>query len=416
MARPDRDASSVRAEIREWLAASWDPDLPLVEWRTRLADSGWACPSWPVEWFGQGLPVWSESIVHDEIADAGAVGPPVGGGMGLAAPTILAHGPDSLRRKLLHPILTGEHMWCQLFSEPGNGSDLAGLTTRAERDGDEWVINGQKVWNTCAHHAEFGMLLARTDWDVPKHKGISYFALADAPTRRRGASAATDEPSRIVQRGVPHRCACPGDMMVGEPGEGWRAALTTLAHERRFAGRSDHGCRGCDRRAVRRGASRGRRALRDLLVVPAARGMSPTSSSHAARDRDPRRSARAPGDRGRDLPRAGEPVDRPACSSSTCPRTSPRRRRLPRQARGSDVARAPVPCAIGGAVGDARLRGRRDGRRRRRGARVGAWASIAGGTDQIQRNIIGEQVLGLPREPSVDRDMPFREVPRNTGR
>ena len=138
----------VRGEVRDWLASHWDPDLPLVEWRTRLADSGWACPSWPVEWFGKGFPAWSESIVQDEIAEAGAVGPPVGGGLGLAAPTILAHGPDSLRRKLLHPILTGEHMWCQLFSEPGNGSDLAGLTTRAERDGDEWVINGQKVWNT----------------------------------------------------------------------------------------------------------------------------------------------------------------------------------------------------------------------------------------------------------------------------
>ena len=221
MAQPDE----VRAEVRDWLASHWDPDLALVEWRTLLADSGWACPSWPQEWFGKGLPAWSDSIVHDEIADAGAVGPPVGGGMGLAAPTILAHGPDSLRAKLLHPILTGEHMWCQLFSEPGSGSDLAGLTTRAERDGDEWVINGQKVWNTSAHHAEYGMLLARTDWDVPKHKGISYFAL---PMHQPGVEV---RPLRQMNRHASFNevfltdARVPVDMMVGEPGEGWRAAL-----------------------------------------------------------------------------------------------------------------------------------------------------------------------------------------------
>ena len=143
-----------------------------------LADSGWACPSWPQEWYGRGpAGAGPTAIVHEEIADGGAVGPPVGGGMALAAPTILAHGSDALKRRLLRRILTGEDTWCQLFSEPGSGSDLAGLTTRAELDGDEWVVNGQKVWNTSAHHADSGMLLARTDWDVPKHRGITYFVL-----------------------------------------------------------------------------------------------------------------------------------------------------------------------------------------------------------------------------------------------
>src|SRR5205814_133600 len=101
---------------------------------------------------------------------------------GLAAPTMLAHGSDDLKARLLRPLVTGEHTWCQLFSEPGSGSDLAGLTTRAEPDGDEWVVNGQKVWNTSAHHADYGLLLARTDWDVPKHRGITYLA---CPPRRR---------------------------------------------------------------------------------------------------------------------------------------------------------------------------------------------------------------------------------------
>lgn len=97
--------------------------------------------------------------------------------MALAGPTILTHGPDELRERFLLPILTGEELWCQLFSEPGAGSDLAGLTTSAHLDGDEWVINGQKVWNTSAHHADFGILVARTNWDAPKHRGITYFVL-----------------------------------------------------------------------------------------------------------------------------------------------------------------------------------------------------------------------------------------------
>ena len=115
--------------------------------------------------------------MHEEFAAVGAVGPAVGGGMGLAAPTLLAHGSDDLKRRLLPRALTGEDTWCQLFSEPTNGSDLAGLSTHAERDGDEWVVNGQKLWSTSAHHADLGLLLARTDPDVPKHRGISYFVL-----------------------------------------------------------------------------------------------------------------------------------------------------------------------------------------------------------------------------------------------
>ena len=134
-------------------------------------------PSWSQQWHGRGLPAWADDVVANEIRAAGAVGLPLGSGAWLAAPTILEHGPDAVRERLLAPILTGEETWCQLFSEPGAGSDLAGLTTRAERDGDEWVVNGQKVWNTSAHHADFGMLVARTDWDAPKHRGLTYFAL-----------------------------------------------------------------------------------------------------------------------------------------------------------------------------------------------------------------------------------------------
>ena len=150
------DAERVRREVRAWLEANWNPDLSLVEWRNLLADSGWGCPTWPVEWFGRGLPVALGDVVAEEFERIGAVGTPSGGGMTLAAPTILEHGSDDLKRRLLRPIVTGEDTWCQLFSEPGSGSDLAGLTTRAERDGDEYVINGQKLWSTSAHHARYG--------------------------------------------------------------------------------------------------------------------------------------------------------------------------------------------------------------------------------------------------------------------
>src|SRR5687768_9462578 len=135
--------AEVRAEVRAFVAGHWDPELPLLEWRERLADSGWGCPAWPVELYGRGLPPDLARAASDELAAAGAVGPATGSGMSLAAPTILAHGSFELQRRLLRGILTGADKWCQLFSEPGSGSDLAGLTTRAERDGDEWMVNGQ---------------------------------------------------------------------------------------------------------------------------------------------------------------------------------------------------------------------------------------------------------------------------------
>ena len=152
--------------------------------------------------------------------------------MALAAPTILAHGSDELKRLLLAGIVTGEDTWCQLFSEPGSGSDLAGLTTSAYLDGDEWVVNGQKLWSTSAHHADHGMLLARTDWDVPKHAGISWFALPmhqpgveARPLRQMNGHASFNEVFLTDAR-------VPVDHVVGRPGDGWTVARTTLAHER----------------------------------------------------------------------------------------------------------------------------------------------------------------------------------------
>jgi alkylation response protein AidB-like acyl-CoA dehydrogenase len=168
---------TVRADVRAWLEANWSPDYGLVEWRLKLAESGWGVPHWPSRWYGHDLPVGLVPAVEEEFKRLGAIGVAKVGIRTLAAATILEHGTDWQKEKFLLRILTGEDIWCQLFSETGSGSDVAGAVTRAEFRGNQWVVNGQKVWTTSAHKAHWGLLLARTDWDQPKHRGLSYFIL-----------------------------------------------------------------------------------------------------------------------------------------------------------------------------------------------------------------------------------------------
>jgi alkylation response protein AidB-like acyl-CoA dehydrogenase len=414
------DVDDPRAEVRAWLEANWDPELSLVEWRGRLADSGWGCPTWPLEWYGRGLPPAVAEGIAAEFDRVGAVGTPAGSGIGLAAPTILEHGSDDLKSRLLRPIVTGEHTWCQLFSEPGSGSDLAGLTTRAERDGDEWVVNGQKVWNTSAHHAQFGMLLARTDWDVPKHRGITYFAIEMQqpgvevrPLRQMNGHASFNEvwfdDARVSSSNV-----------VGEVGNGWAVALATLAHERRFNPAP---------RPAARGATRTGRAHREAAVE--------TAEHYEPYKWYPQRAGRVDlvPERAKATGAAADPRIRDGVARLTeLVRVSQWTAQRARVARAmgrppgpegslgklgsSDIARAAARLhgRIAGAHG--MLRGEDDGT----GGIVAEVlvsvpaVSIAGGTDEIQRNILGERILGLPKEPQVDRDLPFRDVPRNAGR
>jgi len=177
---------TVRADARAWLEANWNPDYGLVEWRLKLAQSGWGVPHWPRHWYGRDLPVGLVPVVEEEFKRIGAIGVAKVGIRTLAAATILEHGTDWQKEKFLLRILTGEDIWCQLFSEPGSGSDVAGAVTRAEFRGNQWVVNGQKVWTTSAHKAHWGLLLARTDWDQPKHR----------------AAIAADERLCLVQPGV----------------------------------------------------------------------------------------------------------------------------------------------------------------------------------------------------------------------
>ena len=409
------EADALRAEVRTWVEANWDPDLPLVEWRRRLTSARWAAPSWPEQWYGRGLAAGADEVVASELIEAGAVATPIGSGMSLAAPTILAHGPDAVRERFLLPTLTGEVTWCQLFSEPGAGSDLAGLTTRADLDGDEWVVNGQKVWNTSAHHADLGMLLARTDWDAPKHKGITYFVV---PMHQPGVEA---RPLRQMNEHASFNevfftdARIPRHDVVGTVNDGWRAALTTLAFERRFGGMSRPRYAPGPGRALDEARAEAdahfetykwypQRAGRPDLVVERARttgaAADPRVRQAVARLLALTQASRWTAERGR-----------AALASGRTPGPEGSIGKLAT----SEVAReaARVHSMISGAAallreGDDPL----DGVVAEILVSVPAQ-SIAGGTDQIQRNIMGERSLGLPREPAPDLDRPFREQPRN---
>ena len=220
---PDDDPR--RLEVRAWLAAHPKPSA------RQLHDAGYVVPHWP-EPYGIDADPMHQLIIHEELRAAKVSGPANPIGIGWAAPTIMLAGTEEQKQRYLDPIFTGEEFWCQMFSEPDAGSDLANLATRAERDGDEYVINGSKIWTSGGHQADFGILIARTDPDVAKHKGISYFV---CPTDLPGLTM-----SPIVDMTTAHSfnqvffddVRLPVHHLVGEEGEGWRLARVTLANER----------------------------------------------------------------------------------------------------------------------------------------------------------------------------------------
>ena len=227
-----RPGADLADEVTAWLEENWDPDLEVSEWWARVAAAGWTAPHFPVDRFGRGLHARSGRTVRSVFKAFGALRPPGGLGLMMAAPTILAMGTPDQQDRFIPSILDGSVGWCQLFSEPGAGSDLAGLTTRAVRDGDQWVITGQKVWSSYAHQAEYGMLLARTDLNVPKHAGISWFAfkldqpgVEVRPLREMTGDAVFNEVF-IDEARVDH-----ADLIGGE-GNGWLVTQTTLHFER----------------------------------------------------------------------------------------------------------------------------------------------------------------------------------------
>ncbi len=226
------DEARVRAEVRTWLEANWSLDLTLREWWDRFGRSGWAFPTWPEDWFGKGISGRLAVVVREEVARAGVIGPPGGLGQGLGAPTVIAHGTAEQKELYVTALATGAAAWCQLFSEPGAGSDLASAQTRAVRDGDEWIVNGQKVWTSGAQIADRGMLVARSNVDVPKHRGLTYFivdmdqpGIEVRPLKQMNGQAAFNEVFFTDAR-------VSNDAVIGEVDNGWAVALTTLAFER----------------------------------------------------------------------------------------------------------------------------------------------------------------------------------------
>ncbi|HVW35069.1 MAG TPA: acyl-CoA dehydrogenase family protein [Acidimicrobiia bacterium] len=226
------EADAARRAVRAFLAATLGPDgRPPADWFARLAAAGYTAPHWPPPW-GRGATAAEQLAIDEELRAAGVARPENPIGIGWAGPTLVLAGTDEQQRRWLPGILDGSEVWCQLFSEPGAGSDLAGLTTTAVRDGDEWVVTGQKIWTSIARQARFGILLARTDPAAPRHRGLSYFVLDMhcpgidiRPIRQMTGDAEFNE---VFLDGV----RVPADHLVGAEGDGWRLAKVTLGNER----------------------------------------------------------------------------------------------------------------------------------------------------------------------------------------
>ena len=232
----------LRAEVTDWLASSWNAATPSRDWLAAVVDAGWAVPRWPVEWFGRGLSDADARIVEAEFKRVGAPG----SGQdrtNLWANTLLACGTEALKHELIGPLLKSQIGMCLLYSEPGAGSDLAGIRTRAEPDGDTFIVNGQKVWTSYAASADYGMLIARTDWDVPKHKGISFFFL---PMKQPGVEV---QPLRQITGEAQFNevfltdAVVPAENVLGGLGGGWGVLQTALAYERSVMGDAARGGR-----------------------------------------------------------------------------------------------------------------------------------------------------------------------------
>ena len=411
---------SVKADAQRWFAEYWDPDLPLGQWWQLLADSGWAFPSWPEGFGGRGLSSAATKAAVQARREAGAFGPPNGVATFLAAPTIMHYGTEEQKRKYIPKIVNGQEIWCQLFSEPGAGSDMAGLATKAIRDGDEWIVNGQKVWNSGAQWAQYGILIARTDPQQPKHRGITYFLIdmeqdgVDVrPLKEMTGDAAFNEVflnnARVAESD-----------RLGDLGDGWRVAMTTLSHERDpdNAGMGDTAAFGEIDLAESVGEySATLSSKNDGFSLALSGGVTRvlegvTSQFEASEDPkvrqklasilEMRRTSRWSGMRAAAKIKSG---GQPGPEVSTL------------KLLGSEMGRQIRDVGLESMGAHGMLYGQDapvDGLFHAYSMFTPAQ-SIAGGSDEVQRNIIGERVLGLPREPGEkeQRELPWSELPRS---
>jgi len=390
-------AEQLRSEVRDWLAAHWtglsksdDPWVSSPErvaWLEKVLDAGYAVPTYPAQWYGRDYPNDLAAVIEQEFRAVKAPGARQDK-YSIPANTVLKFGSEALKHELLRGFLTERSRTCLLYSEPGAGSDLAAVRTTAVRDGQDWVVNGQKVWTSGATTADYGLLIARTDWDVPKHEGLSFFMI---PMRQPGI-----EVRPLVQiTGESHfnevfitDARVPDANLLGGEGNGWRVLQTALAYERSIMGDAGRASRNRSRADDLIGLAREHERLDDPVI------RRKLADVLALRELNALNNARA--------------------KAETAQGTSSSIMSLGKLAMSGILhAEAALKTEIIGA--EALLAGRDNPEADDVNflALNAFFTSIGGGTDQIQRNIIGERVLALPKEPEVDRDIPFRQARRS---
>jgi alkylation response protein AidB-like acyl-CoA dehydrogenase len=382
------EEAAFRAEARAWLQANAKPVAPgeapggmserddpgvirdAKAWQAKKYDAGWACITWPKEYGGRGG-TSIQRVIWGQEESKFSVPPDIYGiGLGMLGPTLMTHGTDEQKQRFLKKMARGEEVWCQLFSEPAAGSDLAGLRMTATRDGDDWLINGQKIWTTGAHYCDWGMIVTRSDTSVPKHAGLTYFIV--------DMKAPGIEIRPIKQMRVPD------DLRLGAVGNGWAVAITTLMHERASIGAGAGGAGFSELfEMAKRVELDGRPALEDSAVRQRladfyirSRGLQYTGY----------RTLTA-------LSRGQTPGPESSIGKLI---GAPLRQQM-----------ASFAVELEGAAGS--VMGEDDVWQETYLASPGI--RIAGGTDEIMRNIIAERVLRLPPEPRLDKDVAFRDVP-----
>ena len=382
-------ATPRRGDDRDWSrnGATTDPAVAADyrrrchEWQQLLYDSGWAGLAWPEQFGGRGLSTAHQVVFNQELAAFDATSGFLTAAQALVGPTLMAHGTPAQQARYLGPLLSGRESWCQLFSEPGAGSDLAAMATRAVADGDDWIVNGQKVWTSSAQHAAFGILVARTDPDVPKHEGLTYF-IVDM------SSPGVDVRPLVQAQGVAHfnevflsDVRIPGDHVVGEVGKGWSVTRTTLRSESSMIS----------------GAGQ---ATSFAAVLSTARRNGrtedPVVRQELAKVHTNELVLRWMGWRTQTAVMTGR--RELALHGSLLKNFFTR----------SLAHRVDLGLALEGPEG--MLWDEAEGEGFWQYQCLNQFASrIGGGTEEVHRNNLGEQALGLPREPSVDRDIPWTE-------
>lgn len=391
----------LRNEVKSWLAERWTADRVRAEFLEEVVDDRWAVPTWPEADLGRGLDSDAAGVIVEEFRRVRAPG----SGQdrtNLWAGTVAAYGSQELKDKFVRELLLDRVDMCLLYSEPGAGSDLAGLQTRAERDGDEWVITGQKVWTSGARQADWAMLIARTDWNVAKHSGIGFFWFpmkqdgVDVRPLRQATGDARFNEVFLTEARVPH------SHLLGTPTDGWRVLQTALQYERAAMGGAASGRRREPAAADRAPDSEASAPPPDVSLVELARSTGRSSDStirqglaqlhmHVTVNRWNNERARAALAEGNSSPLAS--LGKLYMSHILHSAGSLQAEILGAEAMigGNDSPRA----------ADATY------------SLLNAFfTSIGGGTDQIQRNIIGERILGLPKEPEMHKNLPFKDVPK----